>query len=692
MIPRLVVAGNVSVPDGVEFDDRGSVWTLRATRDLGPDDVRDRSPRYDDPSVTVSISTSVALADLAMLGFAATQFALPVRAEPGGAFDFRPAHNLRAPAVVLPLLLFAPDGTVELLAPLGAWHEQIIAVRQGSTIDELVWGWHGDLVDVPSGFTADLGIFTGTSVAEVLRRWGAQITTTASTRRTPRRHDHHADPLLTHLSYWTDNGAAYWYRTEPGLDLATTLERKADELRELGVGIGSFELDSWFYPHEISRPVSEIGYLDEVPPTGMLTWTPRPDVLPDGVAALRERLGDPTLVLHSRHISLASPYLDDGDWWTEYAAHPVDPTFFRRWFRDAAAWGATCVEQDWMMMTFFGVRELRSTPGRAMDWQRGLDDAAGESSMSLLWCMALPGDIAATVELSNVVAIRTSDDYRFAADPALLWVWYLTVNALCDALDIAVFKDCFFTASLGDEPSLDDDRTLDVIDGDPYPEIEALLSALSGGVVGIGDRLGRTDVGIVARMCRPDGLLLGPDRPITLTDASFRRAGTDGSSLCWASTHSGDWIYVVALHTAMPTSTAVRPTDAAETPSDTTNEIIDRHDLDAEMLVYDWRTGSANVSTSIQVRLGHRDWALFVCCPIQTDPTGERWALIGDPSRYATMSRRRVDLPENPQRPVLLVAALEEEMAQHPAQGPTLRWWSDRDGVHDRPVSTRRTV
>ena len=54
--------------------------------------------------------------------------------------------------------------------------------------------------------------------------------------------------------------------------------------------------------------------------------------------------------------------------------------------------------------------------------------------MTVMWCMATPGDFIATVELDRVVAVRTSDDYRFAEDPALLWHWYLCVNRMAGAL------------------------------------------------------------------------------------------------------------------------------------------------------------------------------------------------------------------------------------------------------------------
>lgn len=93
--------------------------------------------------------------------------------------------------------------------------------------------------------------------------------------------------------------------------------------------------------------------------------------------------------------------------------------------------------------------------------------------------MATPADFVLAGSLANVVAIRTSDDYRFAPDPAFSWLWYLTVNRLAGALGLRAFKDVFFSGPAGDDP----------IDGDAHAELEALLSSPSSGPVGIDDRI-----------------------------------------------------------------------------------------------------------------------------------------------------------------------------------------------------------
>ena len=140
------------------------------------------------------------------------------------------------------------------------------------------------------------------------------------------------------MSYWTDNGAAYWYRTEPGHDPAGSIVAAVDELLADGVPIGSVQLDSWWYPHEVLRPFNTDEWV--VPPTGMVRWEARGDVLPDGVAALRERLGRRPLVAHCRHVSSQSPYVDDFAMWIDAdRAHPKDSELYERLLDQAVAWG-----------------------------------------------------------------------------------------------------------------------------------------------------------------------------------------------------------------------------------------------------------------------------------------------------------------------------------------------------------------
>jgi hypothetical protein len=440
-----------------------------------------------------------------------------------------------------------------------------------------------------------------------------------------RRLSRYADASVAQLSYWTDNGAAYWYRTEPGLDMAATLEAVAKELAERRVPVGAFELDSWFYPHETTQPLNPGGD-EHVPPTGALLWEPRPDVLPDGIPSLRRRIGNAPLIAHARHFSSRSPYFErelawiDGD-----RAHPQDPAFFGRLLAQAADWGVATVEQDWLVEMYLGVRGLRERPGRARAWQQAMDRAAAEHGVTLLWCMATPADFLETLGLDRIVSIRTSGDYRYLAGNPAHWVRFLYTNALARALGLHPFKDVFLS-----------DPTGTGLDGDPYAEAEALLAALSAGPVGIGDRVGRTDPAMVLRTCREDGVLVKPDVPIAAlercmrADAYFEPEPLIGE--CWSDHPAGRWSYVAAFNAWKE-----------ERELEVRLPLLDLGEAwpRGPVLCVDWRTRSCELlapEAELSFTLAPGDWRFFVLCPVLVHGI----VLVGDLSRYACAGDRRL--------------------------------------------------
>src|SRR4051812_11628590 len=314
----LVGLGEAALPDSVTIErdvvDGGERVRLIAARDLAGV----ATGRFSRLSASVGLQFG---GQPNFLGFAYTQFALPVVAGSSLDFDFNPAPNLQSAPVLGILLARVLDQHV-LLAPLDHPHEQVIGVADGG----LRWGWHGDLDEVPTGFCTTLGIYTGASALQLLDRWGSEV------RAGRPRVSSDANPITSHVSYWTDNGAAYWYRTEPGRTIGASVAEAVEALRMDRVPVHAVELDSWCYQHEVRRPITEVGYPEEVPPSGMMRWEPRVDAFDttstdlDPIEAFGERLGRPPLVIHSRHISPKSPYVLDGEWWLDrFAAQPVDP-------------------------------------------------------------------------------------------------------------------------------------------------------------------------------------------------------------------------------------------------------------------------------------------------------------------------------------------------------------------------------
>ncbi|HEX5615248.1 MAG TPA: hypothetical protein VFZ83_08850 [Acidimicrobiia bacterium] len=541
-----------------------------------------------------------------------TEFALPTTSDASlaGWFLFPPR-----PPVVEPLALVAPDGRCLLLAPLDRFHDQVIAVPRDRehAHDGVRCGWHGDLDDVPAGFATELALVAGRGMRECLERWASLVRARHGTVRLPRD----GDALARRLSYWTDNGAAYWYKTEPGLDTPATLAATVADLRERAIPVHAVQLDSWWYPHDALRPFDTDAW--DVPPTGLVRWEPRDDVLPDGIAALRARLGDPPLVAHSRHFASSSPYFEQLEAWIDGdRAHPVGPALYERLADQCVAWGIETFEHDWLIECFLGVRGLRAQPGRAAAWQEALDTTLAARGLTAQWCMASPADFFETARLRRVTSIRTCGDHGYLIGPGDLWAWFLLTNALARALGLFPFKDVFLSGGGG---------------GSASPDAEAALAALSAGPVGIGDGLGRANRDVVLRTCRADGVLVRPDVAIAAADRCFLEHPIARHAPLVGTTHTD--------HTVGRTGYAFVAN--AHGRDDVTGSVT-RADLGddqpaGDAVVYDWRTGElGRAPDEWPVAFPPLEWQLRVLAPI--GPAGV--AIVGDVSKYATAGDARI--------------------------------------------------
>lgn len=731
---------------------------------------------YDHPHVHVTITpcNSETASNLHFLGFQASEFCLPVRAADTALhFDLFNRPGFERPASVLPLLIMdRVERRVLLLAPVDSFHEQVLAVPRSNAAGEgqnddgagekcLKWGWSGDLESVDKHFTTTLQLIVDDSPRNALRRWGQsihqmhklQLNNDNSDNRNNKNNQTLPSPssfingvrysttLLSTVSYWTDNGAAYWYRREKDHTIQQSILKAVDGIeRECGVRVGCVELDSWFYPHETTREVSDVGYMHIVPPTGLMTWEPRPDVFNrsafDGPAQLQRELNGRPLVLHTRHISAKSPYVMTDDdavgmnesdsnissnsnmqWWVDEVngrAHPAsgNNSLWNTWAQQAVAWGAATVEHDWLVEVWQGVRQLRQRVGRVQQWLIAFADSMHAQGLSVVWCMATPADLMTVTTYMTTARTRTdsdilhtppavarsSDDYRYADDPSTLWRWHLTSSVLLASLGFLPFKDVFmsYDRRFGVDDGQQEGEKQDTakmkvsIDGDPNALLEACLSVMSAGPVGIGDRVGHHGRQAVRACARADGILVKPDVPIQACDCSL----WDFHDILWADTNSGLWGYVLGVGTAgkwgyrykargnAGTNAPIHPTPATASTStscttdaaleDSGNdsailtyqlcESSDKHDIN--MLVFDWRSCSCslvqkkkddrNNDQVLSLTLGSTDahhWKFWVVCPVfqfahshhgHYNPTTSYFSLIGDLDMFATMGDRRV--------------------------------------------------
>jgi hypothetical protein len=237
--------------------------------------------------------------------------------------------------------------------------------------------------------------------------------------------------------------------------------------------------------------------------------------------------------------------------------------------------------------------------------------------------MATPADLAQTVTLSQVTSVRTCGDHGYIATAGQLWAWFCTTNALARSLGLMPFKDVFRA-----------DPEVAGANGEP----EALLSALSTGPVGLGDRVGRMDPTLALRTCRADGILVKPDVPIAATDASMVGSAAFRSELLVAecsSTHpAGTWAYVLGLH--------ANPAD-----DEVTGEIafagLGASAPTSAVVAWDWRARTATslaADATWPVALPKEGWAYLVLAPVL--PSG--LAVIGDVDKFVPAGDARIEV------------------------------------------------
>ncbi len=256
-------------------------------------------------------------------------------------------------------------------------------------------------------------------------------------------------------------------------------------------------------------------------------------------------------------------------------------------------------------------------------------------------CMSGAAHLMQSLDLTTPTTIRTSIDYAADISKESFWAQFHTVNLVAWSLGLWPFKDNFQSA-------------------EKHAEAEALISALSGGMTGPGDGLGRTRADIILRTCTTDGLLLKPDRPAFPIDSWF----LPHERPLIVTTQSevpglGAITYLGAFHlasghpdrSAMDVAFAVINyeerdlNDVFVYPEEVTRWDVDLDrevGLSGEVLVYNWRTGGASVQSAGVFEMPEiphlYDFHYYILSPV----SNHRLVLVGETDKYITASRSRI--------------------------------------------------
>lgn len=551
-----------------------------------------------------------------VMRFMVTPF-LPPRIDRLDALEPLPTHG--------PIVLFNGDRKTRVVGPADHPFAVVMDVAYG----EIRSGVAGEIDAVPAGTAFRFIDVEGPGITATMLRWGREV------RRDRAREpvDRYADTGVATLGYWTDNGAAYYYATAPGLNAQDTLLAVRNEAEALGIPYGYFQLDSWWYFKERTTRIN---------PGGLVRWTPRPEHFPDGLQPFHGLLGLP-LVAHNRWFARNNDYLGIGGWVEgDEMAFPIGRAVFDTLLEGATTWGLETYEQDWLNSQWIGLPWLRQGVDRADRWMANLDAAVGDAGLTMQLCMADAAHLIASVDMPSVTSVRTSIDYQPGLSKESFWPQFHTINVLAWGLGLVPFKDNFHS-------------------GEAHGEAEALVSALSAGMVGGGDFLGASRPDVLRRTCRADGVLLKPDRPAFPLDAMFlphARPYTVATEVDVRG--AGRYHLVAGFHLARnhPDRTeadvffslvsydGMDPGRMFPWPDAVTDWSLDpATDLDlddAPRVAYDWRAGTVTPLPDGPFDLppapGCYDWTYVILAPVLSNGM----VLLGETAKYVPVADRRI--------------------------------------------------
>lgn len=150
-----------------------------------------------------------------------------------------------------------------------------------------------------------------------------------------------------------------------------------------------------------------------------------------------------------------------------------------------------------------------------------MGDAAEELSMTIQYCLPEPRHIMAGTSIKALTHARISGDYHpGSVTTSVNWNIGLP-SILYSAIGIQPFKDVFWSSAVqSGYPSRYGPGA-----HESNPDMHLIISVLTTGPVGPGDKIGSANVSLIMSCCRAgDGLILKPDRPATTPDVAFSYA------------------------------------------------------------------------------------------------------------------------------------------------------------------------
>ena len=437
--------------------------------------------------------------------------------------------------------------------------------------------------------------------------------------------------------YSTDNGAYYYYETEPNKNYQETMIDVKAYHDRIGLPTKWVLLDSWWYFKGDNG--------------GVKNWTAMPSIFPGGMQAVYEGTKW-KIQAHNRYYSLDNVYANNiagqtevGNYpftWGPKSALPTTEEFWDYLFDINMDWGLIVYEQDWESTSADEVPLLTNTTNFGRTWLTQMGRAADKHDLSIQYCMDFTRHLMTSVEIPAVTQARASGDYHPGNDQ-----WQVGVTAIfTSAIDIAPSKDSYW--------SMPNPQSGHYSAGtkEPYNRLQSAVITLSNGPVAFSDRINYSDPKVIMKCCSTSGLVLRPDTSATMIDSYFKyKAGFANNSemttgQIWSTTsrigENEQLRYIYIFVVLLKNDLKIYPSDVSYHMEDNTN---------SEWLVYETNTTDSfmkfNDNTPLQVKgggvyEGKYGFQLYTLIPVgNITSTLSGWYLQGEIDKWITVSRQR---------------------------------------------------
>jgi hypothetical protein len=474
------------------------------------------------------------------------------------------------------------DATANTFIVSPASHFDVASTVMGAA-QEIETGVIPGIATLPKDFRFDTILVIGKSINKAFDTWGRALTSLFGKTRPA----NDSEVVLSRLGYWTDNGATYYYKYEPDLGYAETLLRVKQEFEQRGAPLGYMQLDSWFYPKGPDAKWSSAG--------GIYRYEADATLFTRSLKSFQEDLGIP-LVAHARWIDAGSPYRRQYRMSNNVA---TDPLYWDTVAGYLGESGVVTYEQDWLGADAQTNVNLDDDTSFLSNMSRALL----EKNLTIQYCMATPRDYLQTAKYDNVTTIRASGD-RFGRNQ---WDEFLFASRFAGALGIWPWADVFMSSE----------------------EDNLLVSTLSAGPVGVGDRLGDVNAQNLLRAVRSDGVIVKPDAAMVPVDETFindaQALGKPMVAFTYTDSEQGRALYVFAYRRGQDSSVSFTPAALG---------------MDGPVYVYNYfkDSGTAMDAAATYKEALDSDRAYYIVSPIGASAIG----FLGDAGHFVSLGKKRI--------------------------------------------------